>query len=319
LSKVKDLKTDVFIDWCPGCGDYGILMALSEAIKELKLDPSKTVIVSGIGQAAKTPHFVAVNGVHTLHGRALPVATGIKLANPELEVIIVGGDGDGLGIGAGHMVNAGRRNLDMTYLFYNNEVYGLTKGQASPTLRLGVQTKALPKPNINQGVNPIHIALAAGYTFIARSFAFDLDHLKSMIVQGIMHKGMAFIDILQPCPTYNNIHTAQWYKGEDRIDPDTGKPKSRLKKIGKEHEADVKKAEDEERIMKEAMELANIWDDDIPIGVFYRNELVSDYIERLEKSMPSYMDNPPVKQVIANKNNEPTTDINRLLEEWQLK
>ena len=315
----NDLKTDVFIDWCPGCGDYGILNALKAAIIDLNLDPSNTVIVSGIGQAAKTPHFVAVNGVQTLHGRALPVATGIKLANPNLEVIVVGGDGDGLGIGAAHMVNTGRRNLDITYLFHNNEVYGLTKGQASPTLRLGVQTKALPKPNINQGINPIHIALASGYTFVARSFAFDMEHLKTMIIEGIKHKGLAFVDILQPCPTYNNIHTTQWYRGEDRTDPETGKPKSRLKKLGGDYKSKVENKGEDEKIMKKAMELATIWDDDIPIGVFYRNELISNYVERIEESIPTYTKDPPAKQKIADKEESPTIDLSSLLVEWELR
>ena len=200
-------------------------------LSDLALQPSHVVIVSGIGCHGKTPHFVNAYGVHTLHGRALPFAIGIKLANPELEVIVHGGDGDGLGIGAGHFVNTGRRNLDMTYIIHDNGVYGLTKGQASPTLKLGVKTKAMPKPNINEGVNPIALALATGYTFIARSYCYDVGHLKETIKMAVRHKGMALVIVQQWCPTYNDINTKGWYTGEDRIDPVTGKPIPRLYKL----------------------------------------------------------------------------------------
>ncbi len=229
--KPADFKTNVYMDWCPGCGDFGITSALQMALAELGLEPHQVVVVSGVGNASKTPHFVKANGVHTLHGRLLPFAMGIKIANPNLEVIGVGGDGDGLGIGAGHFVNAGRRNIDMTYLLYNNGVYGLTKGQASPTLGLGMKTKSLTKPNINQAINPVALAITSGYTFVARAYAFDVMHLKNMIKQGIQHKGLALIECLQPCPTYNDINTKEWYSGEDRKDPLTGKPQPRLYKL----------------------------------------------------------------------------------------
>jgi 2-oxoglutarate ferredoxin oxidoreductase subunit beta len=146
--KMTDYRTKVFVDWCPGCGDYGILAALQMTLAELQLPHYKVAVFSGIGCHAKMPHFINAYGIHTLHGRTLPFAIGAKLANPELEVIAVGGDGDGLGIGVGHFVNTGRRNIDITYLIHDNGVYGLTKGQASPTLKLGLQTKSLPKPNI---------------------------------------------------------------------------------------------------------------------------------------------------------------------------
>src|SRR5450759_20965 len=201
------------------------------ALVDLALQPSRVVIISGIGCHGKTPHFVNAYGVHTLHGRALPFAIGIKLANPELEVIVHGGDGDGLGIGAGHFVNAGRRNLDMSYIIHNNGVYGLTKGQASPTLRRDVKTKALPRPNINEATNPITFEITSGFTVTARSYAYDIKHLKEMIKQAIQHKGLALIDCLQPCPTYNDINTKDWYAGEDRKDPATGKAQSRLYKL----------------------------------------------------------------------------------------
>jgi len=191
--KAQDYKTGVYVDWCPGCGDFGILSALQLALSDLALEPHNVVVVSGVGNASKTPHFIKANGVHTLHGRLLPFAMGIKVANPGLEVIGVGGDGDGLGIGAGHFVNAGRRNIDMTYLLYNNGVYGLTKGQASPTLGLGMKTKSLSKPNVNEAVNAVALAIVSGYTFVARSYSFDVIHLKDTIKQAITHRGLASV------------------------------------------------------------------------------------------------------------------------------
>src|SRR3970040_2233985 len=171
LLKPQDFQTDVHNDWCPGCGDFGILKAIQMALADLKLPRHEVALVSGIGCSAKTAHYVNVYGIHTLHGRALPVAMGAKLANPGLEVLVGSGDGDGLGIGAGHFVSAGRRNLDITYMILDNGVYGLTKGQASPTLKLGVKTKSLPQPNINDGIKPLWLALASGATFVARGYA----------------------------------------------------------------------------------------------------------------------------------------------------
>lgn len=314
--KSSDFKTDVFVDWCPGCGDFGILTALHMALAELGIEPHRVVLVSGIGQAGKTPHFVNTYGVHTLHGRLLPFAIGIKVANPDLEVIGVGGDGDGLGIGAGHFVNAGRRNVDMTYLFNNNGVYGLTKGQASPTLRLGLKTKSMPQPNINEAVNPIALALAAGYTFIARSYAFDVRHLKEIIKQGIQHKGLAFIDILQPCPTYNDINTKEWYGGEDRIDPATGKPQPRVYKLDAEgYDPVVRKTADESEKMIAAIVKSREWGDRIPIGVFYKNELVSTFQERIAQRIPFYLKMPPARQKICDKAGTPTADLRKLFDE----
>src|SRR5512136_365904 len=268
----SDFKTDVFADWCPGCGDFGILSALQIAFSELGLEPHQIVIVSGIGCSGKEAHNVKAYGVHTLHGRTLPFATGIKVANPDLEVIAIGGDGDGLGIGAGHFVNTGRRNLDITYIVHNNGVYGLTKGQASPTLKLGVKTKAIPKPNINEAVNPIALAIVSGYTFAARSYAYDVRHLKDMVVRAARHKGLAFVEVLQPCPTYNDINTKEWYSGEDRIDSKTGKPQPRLYKLEETGFDPVVSnvAEDFSKRMA-ALSKAEEWGDKIPIGVFYSN------------------------------------------------
>jgi 2-oxoglutarate ferredoxin oxidoreductase subunit beta len=317
--KLIDYRTSVFVDWCPGCGNFGILSAVQMALVDLQLPPSKVAIFSGIGCHGKLPHFVNTNGIHTLHGRTLPFAIGAKLANPGLEVIAVMGDGDGLGIGAGHFVNAGRRNVDMTVFIHDNGVYGLTKGQASPTLKLGLRTKSLPKPNINEGINPIVMALAAGYTFIARSYAYDVHHLKEMIKKGIQHNGLAVIIIQQPCPTYNDINTKEWYGGEDRIDPQTGKPISRLYKL-EETGYDGVVHNPEEAFPKyiTALTKAQEWVDRIPMGVFYQNELVPTYQNRISKRISTYLDNPPAKQPISDAEGKPVTSIRKMLEELKV-
>ncbi len=198
--KPAHYRTEVHPDWCPGCGDFGILNAIRQALAELNIQPHDVLTVSGIGCSGKTPHYIKSYGLHTLHGRALPVATGAKLANSELTVLAMGGDGDGYGIGAGHFVNTGRRNLDLTYMVFNNGVYGLTKGQSSPTLRRGDQTKSMKAPSIEDNVNPIAIAVAAGYTFVARAYAMDTKSMKGILIRAIQHRGTAIIDILQPLP-----------------------------------------------------------------------------------------------------------------------
>ncbi|MCS7097678.1 MAG: thiamine pyrophosphate-dependent enzyme [Candidatus Methanomethyliaceae archaeon] len=314
-----DFKTDVFIDWCPGCGNYGILTALQMTLAELGLEPHRVVLVSGIGCSGKLPHFVKAYGVHTLHGRVLPFAQGIKIANPSLEVIAIGGDGDGLGIGAGHFVNAGRRNVDITYLIHNNGVYGLTKGQASPTLKLNLKVKSIPKPNLNEGMNPIILAIAAGYTFVARAYAYDTKHLKEILKQAIRHKGLALVDILQPCPTYNDINTKEWYAGLDRIDPKTGKPMSRLYKLEEiDYDPTVHNPDEELDKKIAAIEKAKEWGDKIPIGIFYKNELVPAFHERIAKRMPFYLSSPPAKQIIHDSNNSPAIYIDEFLEELKM-
>ena len=312
--KASDYKSNVYVDWCPGCGDFGILSALQMAFAELGLEPHKVVVVSGIGNSGKTPHFIKANCVHSLHGRLLPFAMGIKIANPDLEVIGVGGDGDGLGIGAGHFVNAGRRNIDMTYLLYNNGVYGLTKGQASPTLQLGLQTKSLPKPNINQPVNPVALAITSGYTFVARAYSFDVMHMKNIIKQGIQHKGLALIDCLQPCPTYNDINTKDWYGGEGLKDPKTGKPQSRLYKL-EEAGFDPVVHNLNEAFKKKAagMEKAEEWGDKIPLGVFYQNGLEPAFHDRLTQRIPFYMQNPPAKQLLRDENSVSAVDLSEFM------
>jgi len=316
--KPADYKTSVYMDWCPGCGDFGITSAMQMAFADLNLEPHKVVVVSGVGNAAKTPHFIKVNGVHTLHGRLLPFAMGIKIANPDLEVIGAGGDGDGLGIGAGHFVNAGRRNIDMTYLLFNNGVYGLTKGQASPTLPLGVKTKALSKPNINEAINPVALAITSGYTFVSRSYAFDVIHLRNMIKQGIQHKGLALVEVLQPCPTYNDINTKDWYAGEDRKDP-AGKPQPRLYKLEDEgFDPVVHDWNENFKKMVAGMEKAHEWGDRIPIGVFYQNQLEPTYQDRITKRIPFYMQNPPAKQQLKDEKGDATVDLSEFMDDLKI-
>src|SRR3989442_98542 len=226
---LQQYKAEVEVDWCPGGGDFGILSSIQQALFQLQTPPYRVAMISGIGCSGKTPHYIDTYGLHTLHGRALPVATGAKLANNQLTVVAVGGDGDGYGIGAGYFVNSGRRNVDMTYIVFNNGVYGLTKGQASPTLAKGLKTKSMPEASIQEGVNPIALALGAGYTWIGRGYALDVKTLVSLMVQAINHKGTSFLDVFQTCPVYNDLRTKEWYAGEDigrtrirKLDADPG-------------------------------------------------------------------------------------------------
>ncbi len=318
--KLTDLKTSAHNDWCPGCGDFGILNAVQMALAEMNVDPSRTVVVSGVGCSSKAPHFIKTYGVHTLHGRALPFAAGIKLANPNLEVVIEGGDGDGLGIGAGHFVNAGRRNLDMLYIIHDNEVYGLTKGQAAPTMKLGMKTKSLPLPNINQGVNPIMLAIASGYTFVARGYSYDVRHLKDLIIKGIQHRGFAFLDVLQPCPTYNDIQTKEYWAGEGNLDAG-GRPQPRTYKLEETgYDGVVHKTDEEEmeKKVQQAVLKSFEFGDRTPIGIFYQNEFVPTFGERLAARMPSYKTSPPADQEIAHADGTPLANIDKLLEDMRV-
>ena len=201
--KAADYATEVHNDWCPGCGDFGILRTIQMALAELKLDPYRVAMVSGIGCSAKTVHYIKTYGVHTLHGRVLPVAQGIKLANPNLEVVAVGGDGDGMGIGGAHFVNAGRRNLDMLYILHDNGVYGLTKGQFSATADLGSKLKS----GVINDLPPIDtcaLAIMLGATYVGRSFSGDKKQLLAMSKAAIAHNGTAMLHVISPCVTFND-------------------------------------------------------------------------------------------------------------------
>jgi len=244
--------------WCPGCGNFGILAALNRALVSLGIGPRSVLMVSGIGQAGKTPHYTRGNVFNSLHGRALPVAIGAKIANPGLVVIAMGGDGDGYGEGLNHFLNAVRRNHDITYLVHNNQVYGLTKGQASPTSDAGFVTKTTPH-GADIPLSPLALALAADATFVARGFAGDIDHLSDLIAQGIRHKGFALIDILQPCVSFNHRNTYAWYR----------------ERVYKLSETDY-----DGRIKLAAFAKAQEWGDRIPIGVLFKGERPT-YEERL--------------------------------------
>ena len=313
--KLADYKTEVHNDWCPGCGDFGIVNALQMALAEMGIERDKATIFSGIGCSGKTSHFINTYGVHTLHGRVLTFAQGGKLANPEMTVVAVGGDGDGLGIGAGHFVAAGRRNIDMTYIIFDNGVYGLTKGQASPTLRLGEKTKSLPSPNTNYNVNPIGLAVASGFTFVARGYSYDVRHLKDLIIKAVRHKGLSFLDVLQPCPTYNDINTRDWYAGID-LAQESMERHSKIYKLEDTH-FDPMVHYDNETEVNEKLSQALIksleWGTKIPIGVFYQNEIISQYSTRLTDKIPNYLENPPAKQRIS-ENGLPITDVSEILD-----
>ncbi|MBI2128244.1 MAG: 2-oxoacid:ferredoxin oxidoreductase subunit beta [Nitrosarchaeum sp.] len=313
--KLADYKTEVHNDWCPGCGDFGIVNALQMALAEMGIERDKATIFSGIGCSGKTSHFINTYGVHTLHGRVLTFAQGGKLANPEMTVVAVGGDGDGLGIGAGHFVAAGRRNIDMTYIIFDNGVYGLTKGQASPTLRLGEKTKSLPSPNTNYNVNPIGLAVASGFTFVARGYSYDVRHLKDLIIKAVRHKGLSFLDVLQPCPTYNDINTRDWYAGID-LAQESMERHSKIYKLEDTH-FDPMVHYDNETEVNEKLSQALIksleWGNKIPIGVFYQNEIISQYSTRLTDKIPNYLEIPPAQQRIS-ENGLPITDVSEILD-----
>jgi 2-oxoglutarate ferredoxin oxidoreductase subunit beta len=197
--------------WCPGCGNFGILSALNQAFIELDLAPDKILMVSGIGQAGKLPHYTRCNLFNGLHGRAIPAAIGAKLVSPALTVIASGGDGDGYGEGGNHWLHAIRRNHDITYLVHNNQVYGLTKGQTSPTSDRGFVTKSTPE-GATTPLNPMAVAIAAGGTFVARAFAGDIHHLTGIIKEAVRHHGFSMVDILQPCVSFNHLNTFEWYR-----------------------------------------------------------------------------------------------------------
>jgi len=312
--KLSDYKTEVHNDWCPGCGDFGILNSIQMSLSDLKIPPHDVALFSGIGCSGKTPHFIHTYGIHTLHGRVLPFAQGAKLSNPNLKIIAVGGDGDGLGIGSGHFVNAGRRNVNMTYIIYNNGVYGLTKGQAAPTLKLGMKTKSLPQPNMNDSINPISLAIISGFTFIARGYSYDIKHLKDVIKKGILHNGLSYIDVLQPCPTYNDINTKEWYQSYEIDKEDSSKKIPKIYKLDEENYNGFVSDENEiPHKISLAIEKSREWEKRIPIGIFYQNDKAITYEERIENRIENYFSNPPAKQIINDKEGYTIANIDNLL------
>lgn len=247
--KLFDSKDE--IAWCPGCGDFGILNALKQAFSELDLKPHEILIASGIGQAAKTPHYINVNGFNGLHGRAVPPAVGAKIANKNLQVLITSGDGDSYGEGGNHLLHNIRKNPDITHLVYDNQIYGLTKGQGSPTTAEGQKTSMQFNGVYVEPLNPMMFAIALDCSFVARSFSADKNHLVSIIKEAMNHKGYSLIDILQPCVSFNHVNTYQWYK-------------ERIYYLDESYDPTNK---------AEALNKAQEWGDEgIPLGILYKKD-----------------------------------------------
>lgn len=249
---VDPFKSDDKITWCPGCGDFGILTALKKALVELGRAPRDVLLVSGIGQAAKLPHYIRCNCFNGLHGRALPAAVGAKLANRSLTVVVTTGDGDCYGEGGNHLLHNIRRNVDITVIVHNNQVYGLTKGQASPTSEPGFVSKVQPGGVILEPLKALEMAIAVGAGFVARGFSAMTEHLSWLIVEGVRHPGFALIEVLQPCVSFNRVNTYDWYsKRVYRVNDDASyDPSDRLASCAR----------------------ASEWGDRIPIGIIHRSE-----------------------------------------------
>lgn len=256
--------------WCPGCGDYSILKTFKETVYELGMAPWEFMIVSGIGQAGKFPQYVRCNSFNGLHGRSLPVATGIRLANNSMPVFAFAGDGDCYGEGGNHFIHAVRRNVNVKLFVHDNQIYGLTKGQASPTTMQGMVTKNQPLGSLSEQLFPLAMAVSLNCSFVARGFAGDTAHLKELMKAAIEHRGFSLVDILQPCVTFNHINTYEWYK-------------KRVYKIASDYDPENR---------SEAFKLAMEWGDKIPVGIIYKNSKPT-----LEEKIPMINEIPLVKQV----------------------
>ncbi|MEK6673016.1 MAG: 2-oxoacid:ferredoxin oxidoreductase subunit beta [Nitrospirota bacterium] len=269
--------------WCPGCGNFSILKTFKDAVVELGIEPHQLTIVSGIGQAGKFPHYIRCNTFNGLHGRTLPVATGIRLANHEMLVIAVAGDGDCYGEGGNHLIHAIRRNINVKLFVHDNQVYGLTKGQASPTSLEGMVTKNQPFGVFSEQLNPMALAVALDCSFVARGFAGDMEHLRGLMEEAINHKGFTLVDILQPCVTFNKINTYEWYR-------------QRVYRIEAGYNP-----EDRIEAFKKALE----WGERIPTGVIYRNQR-----HTYEEMIPAIQKEPLVRRADLN------PDIQEIIQEF---
>lgn len=247
---VKDYAESIPVAWCPGCGNFAILQALRKALVDLAIEPHQILFVSGIGQAPKLPHYTRGNVFDGLHGRTLPAATGAKIANNKLIVIGIDGDGGAYGEGIGHLLATMRRNVNITYMVHNNQVYGLTKGQASPTSDTGFVTRTTPL-GAGQSLNPLALAIASDVSFLARGFAGDVEHLSGLLKMGVEHRGFSLIDILQPCVSFNHRNTYQWYRERVyKLEDEGYDPSDKMTAFAKAQE----------------------WGDRIPIGLIYKEE-----------------------------------------------
>jgi len=249
---IQGYESVVDPDWCPGCGDFAVLKSVKMAAAKAGVAPKDLVIVSGIGCSSNLPGFIHSYGVHSLHGRSIAVATGVRLANTDLKVVITGGDGDGYGIGIGHFIHAMRRNLDLTYVVMDNQIYGLTTGQASPTTDAGQITKSTPNGNVEMPINPLALAIVSGATYVARAFAGDPTQMADLIAGGLQHKGFALIDAFSPCVTYNKVNTYAFFKKRCyKLEDDKGY---------NNRDAGV------------ALERSHEWGERIPIGLLYQHD-----------------------------------------------
>ncbi len=279
MATILELPIETFAgpiepDWCPGCGDFGVLKAVKMAAGKAGVQPKDLLVVSGIGCSSNLPGYIHAYGVHSLHGRAVAVASGAKFANHDLKVVITGGDGDGYGIGIAHFIHAMRRNLDLTYVVMNNQIYGLTTGQASPTTMKEMRTKSTPRGNVELPINPIALALVSGATYVSRAFSGEPAHMADLIAGGINHHGFALVDVFSPCVTYNKINTYPYfkqrcYKLQDDKGYDTSNPKV-------------------------AIEKSFEWGDRIPLGLFYKDNQPT-----YEDSEPALRQGPLVKHPLA--------------------
>lgn len=258
--------------WCPGCGNFGILKVFKEAFVELHIEPHQFVIVSGIGQSGKFPHYLKCNTFNGLHGRTLPVATGIRLANHEILVVAEAGDGDCYGEGGNHLIHAIRRNINIKLFVHDNQIYGLTKGQASPTSMEGMVTKNQPFGVLSEQLNPMAMAIALDCSFVARGYAGDQEHLRELIKEAVNHSGFSLVDILQPCVTFNKVNTYAWYA-------------QKVYHLDTEYNP-----EDRVRAFQKALE----WEERIPIGVIYRNHRPT-----FEERVPVIKIKPLIQQTVS--------------------
>jgi len=272
IHKRDDYNTSHSCTWCPGCGNFTIWYMLKQALLELQLEPHEVVMVYDVGCSGNGSNFTHVYGFHGLHGRALPVAQGIRLVNKKLKIIVIGGDGGGLGLGAGHFIHASRRNMDITYILHDNQIYGLTTGQASPRSDKGMITKTTPEGNFEEAINPLTLALASHATFVGRGFSGSPHHLKNLLKDAISHRGFSFVDVLQPCITFNKQNTYAWYN---------------------ERTYDLaEKSEHNTSDKNQAWVKANEWEEKIPLGVFYRLN------KETYEDLLSMKENPADKEII---------------------
>lgn len=270
MVSTTDYAPTMPIQWCPGCGNFGILTAMRRALVELGLEPSKVLMVSGIGQAGKFPHYVHSHLLNELHGRPIPAAQAAKIANHDLTVIAISGDGDAYGEGGNHFMSAMTRNVDMTYVVHNNQVYGLTTGQASPTSDLGFVTRTTPQ-GAWEPMRPLAIAVACNCSFVARGFSADIEHLADLFKAGLQNTGFSLIEVLQPCVAWNHKNTYDWYR-------------EKVYKLGEDYDP-----MDRAKAFVTALE----WGDRVPTGIIYRNNRPV-----YEEHIPAIKETPLVKQLL---------------------